>query len=450
VLGVLGAERDRGRSSACRGRGASFEVEHAALAKDQRRKVKFQERMAVQQGREDVDAESEDGAMTLFKRHIGRRVAGVGVGVALLMLGLEAPAFALAPTITSFTPTSGPAGCVVTITGTNFDNPAVDDVEFNNVDAANFTVVSATQIRAEAPAAVSTGKIEVTSSGVGGGTATSTADFTVASPGTCAPTITSFTPTCGQAGTSVSITGTNLLDASNSAGTVTFNTTVAPSTAVVSATQITAFVPSGATTGKVKVDTGVGTAATSTADFTVGSCVTITSFTPTSGPVGTVVKITGTGFTGATAVSFNNVNATTFTVDSATQITATVPTGATTGKIKVTTPSGSATSTADFVVSTVHSRSITLSLRKHLVARGMVSVGDAFTACAASVPVKIQRRVSGHWKTVGSTTTTSTGAYKKRIRDRAGRYRARAARVSLNSGADVCSRAVSPVRRHRH
>jgi hypothetical protein len=164
-----------------------------------------------------------------------------------------------------------------------------------------------------------------------------------------------------------------------------------------------------------------------------------------------VVKITGTGFTGATAVSFNNVNATTFTVNATgTQITATVPAGATTGKIKVTTPSGSATSTADFTVTvvTVHSRSVTLSLRRHLIARGKVSVADAFSACAATVPVKIQRRVSGHWKTVGSTTTTSTGSYKKRIPNKHGRYRARATRVALNSGADVCKRATSPVRTH--
>ncbi len=46
--------------------------------------------------------------MTLFKRHMGRRVAAVGVAVALLVLGLEAPAFAAAPTITSFTPTQRP------------------------------------------------------------------------------------------------------------------------------------------------------------------------------------------------------------------------------------------------------------------------------------------------------------------------------------------------------
>jgi hypothetical protein len=388
--------------------------------------------------------------MKLFKRHIGRRVAGVGIAVALLVLGLEAPAFAVIPTITSFTPTSGPTGCVVTITGTNFDNPLVSGasgVDFGGTNAASYTVVSATQIRAEV-AAGTTGKIHVTNAD---GTATSTTDFTVTSPGTCAPTITSFAPTCGSVGTSVTINGTNLLGSPTSAGTVQFNGKTATTTSVVSASQITATVPSTATTGKITVNTGVGTAATSATDFTVAaSCVTITSFTPTSGPVGTQVTITGTGFTGATAVSFNNVNATTFTVISATQIKATVPTGATTGKIKVTTPSGTATSTADFTVTviTVHSRSITLALRKHLVARGKVSVGDGFTACAATVPVKIQRRVSGHWKTVGSTTTTSTGAYKKRIRDRHGKYRARATRVALNSGADVCKRATSPVRTH--
>jgi len=57
-----------------------------------------------------------------------------------------------------------------------------------------------------------------------------------------------------------------------------------------------------------------------------------------------------------------------------------------------------------------HARSITLSLRKHLVARGKVSVGDGFNGCAASVPVKVQRRISGQWRTVERTTTTDTGA----------------------------------------
>ncbi|MBK7804438.1 MAG: IPT/TIG domain-containing protein [Chloracidobacterium sp.] len=61
------------------------------------------------------------------------------------------------------------------------------------------------------------------------------------------------------------------------------------------------------------------------------SSVSITSFTPSSGPVGTTVIITGTGFTGATQVKFNGTVCLTYTVMSATQINAVVPAGATTG-----------------------------------------------------------------------------------------------------------------------
>ena len=91
-------------------------------------------------------------------------------------------------------------------------------------------------------------------------------------------------------------------------------------------------------------------------------------------------------------------------------------------------------------------RSVTLKLRKHLVARGVVSASDGFMACLTNVPVKIQRRVSGNWKTVGSSTTTVTGSYKKRIPDKPGKYRAKAPEVTLNAGADICSAATSPVR----
>src|SRR4029450_4176338 len=147
------------------------------------------------------------------------------------------------------------------------------------------------------------------------------------------------------------------------------------------------------------------------------SAPTITSFSPTSGPVGATVTINGTNFTGATSVKFNGVSAT-FIVNSATKITATVPTGATTGTVSVTTPGGTATSTSDFTVTTARLRSITLSLRRHLVARGVVSIGAGGpTTCVASVPVKIQRRSGGSWKTVGTTTTNDTGAYRKRIRN---------------------------------
>ena len=179
---------------------------------------------------------------------------------------------------------------------------------------------------------------------------------------------------------------------------------------------------------------------------------TISSFSPTEGPVGTSVTIRGTNFTGATSVTFNNVSAT-FTVSgSGNRIMATVPTGATTGPIKVTTPEGTVTSSTNFTVTTVteHSRSVTLRLRRHLVARGVVSVTDGFAACVANVTVKIQRRVSGRWTTVARTTTSDTGAYRKRIRDRVGRYRAKVPRFSLGGGADVCLADTSPIVRHRH
>jgi hypothetical protein len=177
------------------------------------------------------------------------------------------------------------------------------------------------------------------------------------------------------------------------------------------------------------------------------SAPTITSFSPTSGPVGATVTINGTNFTGATSVKFNGVSAT-FIVNSATKITATVPTGATTGTVSVTTPGGTATSTSNFTVTTAHLRSITLSLRRHLVARGVVSVGvGGPTTCVASVPVKIQRRSGGSWKTVGTTTTNDTGAYRKRIRDRAGRYRSMAPLITI--GTDTCNKAVSNVVRRR-
>jgi uncharacterized repeat protein (TIGR03803 family) len=127
---------------------------------------------------------------------------------------------------------------------------------------------------------------------------------------------------------------------------VSFNGTSA-TFKVVSDTYLTATVPSGATQGFVTVATPGG-ALKSTRKFIVVPA--LLSFSPTSGTVGTSVILTGTSFTGASAVAFGGVKATTFTVNSDTQITATVPTGALTGKIQVITPGGTATSATSFTV----------------------------------------------------------------------------------------------------
>jgi len=267
-----------------------------------------------------------------------------------------------------------------------------------------------------------------------------------------APTISSFSPTTGPVGTSVTIHGNNF--SGPDVTSVTFDGASATFT-IDNPQKITATVPTGATTGPIAVMSPDGTATSSTnfAVTTTGA-PTITSFNPTSGPVGTSVRINGTNFTGATAVSFDNVNAQGFAVNGAgTRITVAVPTGATTGPIRVTTPSGTATSPTNFTVTmvVVHPRATTLHLVRHLVARGTVTSTDGFAACTSNVGVRIQRRrAGGSWRTVGTDQTNDLGGYRERIPDRVGLYRAVAVRETLNAGADICARDRSPTVRHRH
>jgi uncharacterized repeat protein (TIGR03803 family) len=137
-----------------------------------------------------------------------------------------------------------------------------------------------------------------------------------------------------HSGQSINILGSALKGAT----AVNFGSIPATSFKVSSANYMTAVVPPTAITSVVSVTTPSGTFS---ARGNLKVVPTVSSFTPTSGPVGTIVIITGTGFTGATRVTFGGVSATQFTVDSATQISATVPTGAKTGVIAVTTPGGS-------------------------------------------------------------------------------------------------------------
>jgi uncharacterized repeat protein (TIGR03803 family) len=136
-----------------------------------------------------------------------------------------------------------------------------------------------------------------------------------------------------KAGQTVDILGSGFTGAT----AVDFDGIAATSFKVVSANFITAVVSSAAETGLVTVTTPSGKLSTQ-ASFKVKPAVT--SFNPTSGPVGTPVTIMGTGLTGASKVTFGGVKATTFTVNSPTKITANVPTGAITGPIAVTTIGG--------------------------------------------------------------------------------------------------------------
>ena len=155
-------------------------------------------------------------------------------------------------------------------------------------------------------------------------------------------------PTAG--GTSVTITGTNFTGVT----AVKFGTAAASAFTVDSATSITATAPAGSV-GTVDVTVTTQEAPQPPAQMTTSpsSCRLAHRHRrePHSGPTagGTSVTITGTNFTGATAVKFGTVAASTFTVNSATSITAPAPAGAAgTVDVTVTATGGtSATGSAD-------------------------------------------------------------------------------------------------------
>jgi uncharacterized repeat protein (TIGR03803 family) len=206
-------------------------------------------------------------------------------------------------------------------------------VSFDGV-AATFKIASDTYLTATVPTGALTGTVTVT---------TFSSSFKSIQAFRVTPQFTSFSPSSGQVGSTVTITGVSLKQTSK----VTIGGKPATFT-VESDTQVKATVPAGAKTGLKIIVTTLGGTASSTTAFAVVPLVK--SFTPTSGPVGTSVTITGNSFTGATEVTFGGVAASSHEVISDTQIDALVPSGAVTGTIAVTTPGGTGSSSTKFTV----------------------------------------------------------------------------------------------------
>ena len=250
----------------------------------------------------------------------------------------DAFTYVAAPAVSALSPASGPTsgGTSVVITGTSLTG--VSTVTFGSTAATIFTVNSATQITAIAPAGMA-GTVDVTVATIGGTSATSGTDhYTYLA----VPVVSALSPVTGPVGggTSVTISGANLTGAT----AVKFGATTAAFT-VNSATQITATAPSGsADTVDVTVTTPDGTSAAVPADqYTYGNGPAVGAVSPATGPLagGNLVTITGANLTGATAVKFGSTGAAGFTVVNATQITAAAPAGASgTVDITVTTPVG--------------------------------------------------------------------------------------------------------------
>jgi len=147
---------------------------------------------------------------------------------------------------------AGKVGSAVQILGSGLTGAT--SLKFNG-EPARFTLVSDNYLTTKVPSGATTGPITVKTPA---GTYSTVFNFYVI------PKVISFTPTSGQVGTSVVITGNSFTGATK----VTFGGVAATTFTVDSDTQITATVPSGAQTGKIGVTTAGGTGASS-AIFTV-------------------------------------------------------------------------------------------------------------------------------------------------------------------------------------
>jgi len=173
-------------------------------------------------------------------------------------------------------------------------------------------------------------------------TAAGIAGVAVAS-GSSAPVLKSASPDVGpvSGGTAVLIRGKNLQSVTN--GEVSFGSTVATDVIPRNKNQFRVIAPAG--TGTVSISVTInGQTATLADGFTYENLPTIQHVIPHRGPSagGNRVQISGAGFTGAEAVEFGSVAATSFQVDSDQAITAVAPAEAskTTVEITVTTPEG--------------------------------------------------------------------------------------------------------------
>lgn len=97
---------------------------------------------------------------------------------------------------------------------------------------------------------------------------------------------------------------------------------------------------------------------------------------------------------------------------------------------------------------TEHSRSASLTLTKHLKATGTVSA-DGYGPCQKNASVKIQRKVSGSFKTIKTVSTGDDDRYATRLPDKKGVYRAQVASKSP-SATHRCLADSSRTRRHTH
>lgn len=227
------------------------------------------------------------------------------------------------PVITSFTPSAQQGGQVM-IRGTGLTGTI--GVSFGGTPAASFVTTGDTLITAVVGTGSSGAVNVITPIG-----AASANGFTFL-PAT--PLVAGFVPNRATSGTVVTIFGQNFINVTN----VSFGNVPATSFSVISPTQLTAIVSTGAS-GNVAVTNTGGTGQAS--GFMFLAPPRVVGFSPLSAAAGATVSIFGFGFSDATGVTFGGARAASFQIVSDTQINAVVGAGAS-GEVRVHTNLGSA------------------------------------------------------------------------------------------------------------
>jgi hypothetical protein len=232
--------------------------------------------------------------------------------------------------ITGIDPSAGPVGSVFDVFGSGFTGIAAASVDGV---PATFSFIADNVVSVTVPKGAASGAVHILTPN---GLAVSPINYNVTTL-----TLSSFAPTSGPVGSQVTVTGTGF------AGVTAASLNGIPAAfTFVSDSEVTLTVPAGATTGPIHIKTSAGLIS-STTNFTVS--LGITSFTPTSGPVGTVVTVIGSGFTEITAASVDGYPAS-YTYVNDGEVKLTVPSGASTGVIHIKTPSALASSATSFIV----------------------------------------------------------------------------------------------------
>ena len=155
----------------------------------------------------------------------------------------NAATFTVIPQVLSITPSSGPPGTSIRVSGTGFGNSQGSNVLKIGVAIARVNSWSATTISAAVPGTAKTGPVSITVNGV----VANGPSFSVGGPN-----ITSLSSSADRVGAVVTIYGSNF---GNVPDTVTFNG-IPATTVLWWDTQVNASVPQGATNGNIVVTVG--------------------------------------------------------------------------------------------------------------------------------------------------------------------------------------------------